>query len=385
MKDAIKIAGLLAGTILCLALLLTARPFDHANVALDRAFGAAPEWAQVTNMVSDPATQEVTHGEHPLRSFRILESAWAGDGAPRVLFVGNSQMFTISLAPGEPPTTLPEQGWVDILNSRGIRGYRLSAPGMSYTEALWYLQFLSTHQTLRPNALVLQLNYQSFWNGGIRPGMLELLNDEAFRTRIQSEAASTAPYAEAFRSALNAWTQQLVTHPGAARPNRIPGTILEDKARVSLSGTLARAAGQKSALMDTLYRVRVYVFHLNPTTARSIAGTRLLQSQASIESIARLCREEDIKLVMYSAPVNPRVDLYRRPEDQQSYQAFLHLMEVKYQVRIYDLEHAIPEQYWGTWMNGPDPLHLGREGHVKLAARMGEVIHLELAGETARR
>ena len=65
-----------------LAVLFAIQPFDLINNGMDRAFGALPAWTQVEDMYSDPATQEVSRGDHPLESFRTLATAWASTRAP---------------------------------------------------------------------------------------------------------------------------------------------------------------------------------------------------------------------------------------------------------------------------------------------------------------
>ena len=382
MKTLGSIAGFFGVTGAFLTLLLWAKPFDRTTHALHETFAAAPSWTQVSNLVTDRNTQELTGGEHPLESFEILEKSWSGPGDSRVLFMGNSQMMNISLAPGEPEPTSPEKTWVDLMADRGLRGYRLAAPAMSYAEALWYLQYFLSHPGLMPDVVVLQLNYQSFWNAGVRTGMLEMLSDDAFRSRIEKEVATDAGYAETFGSALENWKElQESAIAAAAKPQSEISLAAfgENAIRSQLEGVLKTAAQQRSSFFDMLYTMRVYLLRISPTTARSITGTRLNYSRAAVAAIVDLCFREQVRLILFNAPVNPRVNLYRRREDREDYLAYLESLERENHAVVYDFESSIPAEEWGAWLNGPDPLHMGRAAHTKLANLVGQAIEKELA------
>jgi hypothetical protein len=178
MKRAAAAAGVLLSTLLLFSLLVRLQPFDLIASVLDRVFRAAPQWTSVENMVHDPNTQEVSRGEHPLRSFAILAQHWAAHpGMPRVVFIGNSQMQMMTLAPGEAPSREPARTYVDLIGDRGLREgkfltYRLSAGGLSYEEALWYVDYLLSVPEIKPDEILLQVNYQFFAQSGIRDGML---------------------------------------------------------------------------------------------------------------------------------------------------------------------------------------------------------------------
>src|SRR5271155_3184336 len=98
--------AVLTCTLALLALLVHLNPFDPICDAMDRLFGAPPKWTQVTNLYRDPLTQEVTHGDDPVSSLGVLKEYWHERGShQRMVFVGNSQMHAISLAPGEGPVS----------------------------------------------------------------------------------------------------------------------------------------------------------------------------------------------------------------------------------------------------------------------------------------
>lgn len=381
MKAVGSVAAVLATTLVLLAALFAARPFDRASEVLDRIFTGVPASTQVPRLIHDPRTQELSRGEAPRRSFETLAAHWSGaPGAGKVLVIANSQAMKVSLAPGEAPSTEGEPTWTDHLARRfaarmpATLVYRLAAPGMSYQEALFYVEYMALRPELRPDVIVVQLNYQSFWNGGIRAGMLELLDEPRFRDAIERESLSGHPFANAFASALKEYRAHAPPRASVAAPAGL-GVGVEIATRRwlgELPGFGERHV-HKEDLAELLYRARVYLLRLRPTTARSIDGTRFVQARASVEAILEFCRKQNIRPVLFLAPVNPRISLYRTEEDRQRFLGLVADLEAGGAV-VARLEDAIPAELWGREFGGPDPLHLGRRGHAALADRLVEPI-----------
>ncbi|HEY2011841.1 MAG TPA: hypothetical protein VGH38_00010 [Bryobacteraceae bacterium] len=380
MKPAVSTVVIVAATFGWLAALFALEPFDHANAGLDRAFGALPAWTQVENMYRDPTIQEVSRGDHPLESFRILEETWAAHpGARRIILMGNSQTQSTSLSPGEPPPSEPEKTYTDLIADRYRESgshkvfYRLAAGALSYQEMLWYATWLVRKPEIKPDVLLVQLNYQNFANGGIRAGMLEMLSDAPFRQAVELLARSNRPDSDAFAEALH--RDQASQHgrdakgPDAPAPGTPPGDRLETAFRTELAGLpgFDRRDELKRSFTYMLLRCRTYVLHLNSASRRSLGGTLIAQSRAALEDLLDLCSRSGIRVVLFQAPTNPLVPLYKTAEDDRSYHAYTASVAQRFGVTTLDFEHSIPAAYWGRELNVPDPLHLGREGHRLLA------------------
>ena len=235
----------------------------------------------------------------------------------------------------------------------------------------------------------MQLNYQSFWNGGVRDGLLELLERGAFRRAVEAQQArSDFADADTLRRAVASFDARRA----AVAPQRASGTIAASTAGPPTLVATAEAAArgwldsvdgfktralQQQEVFDLFYRLRVYVLRIRPTTARTITGARLVRSRAALEAMLEQCRAAGIRAILFDAPVNPRVSLYRRPEDRASYDAFKRHLATTYGVPVHDLSRIVPADAWGTWMGEPDPLHLGRRGHRLVAAAMREMLRAE--------
>lgn len=392
-------AALVVGsTLIFLFLLLMAQPFKLASDTLDVLFHVPPKWTQVNNVYSNRNTQEITHGDDPVPGLKVLATYWAAHpAATHILFVGNSQMHTVSLARGEAKPASAEKTYVDEIADRlamdapGTLTYRLSSSGMSYPEVLWDLTYMMGREELKPDAIVMQLNYQAFWTGGIRDSMLSLLDDEGFRTRIESAAATHAPYAGAFQEALKKYGEQASAHNATKLANTqnksvattfsastTPGYAIETVARGQLdkSRAIRSRASTKEDIVDFLYRCRLYFLRLKPSTARSVTGARLIAARGAVMDIVRLCHAQKVQLYLFSAPVNPQVSLYRTPEDKASYRGFIEEAAKANGSPLYDFEDTVEASHWGSLLNGPDPLHLGRYAHELMAKQMYAAIPL---------
>jgi hypothetical protein len=380
MKRPLSAAVIVVGTFVWLAVLFAVRPFDHLYGALDRAFGALPAWTQVEKMYRDPATQEVSRGDHPLESFRILNESWAGHATDaRVMLMGNSQAYMTSLAPGEPPPTGPEKTYTDEIADHYRQAgwpklfYRLSAGALSYQEMLWYGTYLAAKPEIRPQVLMIQLNYQNFANSGIRGGMLEMLSDGPFRENVEQLARSGRPESAAFAEALHQYeTWQQPDASDAAAPGPSPGDRLEIAFRDRLSSIpgFDRRDALKQSFALMLIRVRTYILRVNASSRRSLGGPRIIASRAALEDLVELCGRSNIHVILFQAPTNPAVPLYGNSSDDRDYHDFCTSLASRPNVRILDLEHSIPASLWGMSLNVPDPLHLGREAHRQLARLM---------------
>ena len=369
--------------LLLLAGLLTWDPFRLS----DRLLGGTGGEDVLKNVYRDSTTQETSNGEAPLAGLTQLAGRWCSlPTSQRFVLMGNSQTYTILLAPSERVSGAPEWAYPDRIlqhesaEGHPVLGYRLAAPNLNYAEVLWYVHYLLARPCAAPERIIVQLNYESFRKLGVRSGMLELLSDPAFAAQAASEAGSGAAYASTFAQAINQHSELLAR---ARRASAAPGSVsktgisqgaglgnwLETRARRALEAApefQARGA-VKTEVLDTLYMLRVKVLGITPTTKRSLGGIALATSVSALERVGQLCQENHIKLEFFLAPQNPRATLYRTDADRNLYRRITTQLARQYAWRFVSLEDSIPESMWGFWADGPDPIHFGRAAHERMA------------------
>lgn len=375
MREVSSTLTVLLTTAAALVGLLVANPFSAVRAAVIRMANTGPEWALVETYYQDPDTQDTSNGEHPQHSLQTLAAAWS-KCADRALLIGNSQMHSVVLAPGEPPATSPEKTYPDFVfehyrsTGRGPCGYRLSAPNISYMEVLWYLHYLLLDPATQPTTIVLQLNYEEFRKTDVRDSFLELMDRPDFASIMQAESDGGEAYAATFSRALKRRAELHTTRSTMTDgESRDLGGRLEPLSR-SLFDRVPGAPRRhriKGDIVNTLYLLRIHALGITPSSKRAIGGLALTESRRSIERIADLCRAHGIGLRLFNAPQNPAIPLYLDETYERDYQALIQDIAARHGVTLYDFEHAIPAAYWGLSVDGPDPIHLGREGQRRMA------------------
>ena len=366
--------------------LLSFDPLMRVRARLS-ALGVGRADADISNLYIDPLTQESTRGAHPLQSLRTLEPVWcAATERTRFMLVGNSQTLSIVLSPAETPVATPEKTYpdqlLDLLHASGasVRGYRLSAPNLGYTEALWYLEYLLSHRCLKPTDLILQANFETFRKTGIRDAMLELLDDPAFLAAAESEAQPQTPYGAAMRQAIARYRTRLASTTGAntavteasvtgVNQSRGVGGVFETRVRTMIdrSPLLRSRAVLKSELVGSLYLTRVHVLNITTSSRRSVGAATLSLNVSAFERIGELCRANGIRLTIFNAPQNPLAPLYQTDEERDKYHRVIADLGRNYAWRSFDFEDSIAKDMWGVWIDGPDPIHFGRAAHRRFA------------------
>src|ERR1017187_8195614 len=378
-----RIAAGAAVTLALTGLILYGGPFRIAGKALSSLFGMGDNTAKPVEVFRDSGTQEVTNGADPYTSLEELHRRWAASKPERSLVViGNSQTLSVILAPGEIPPASPVKTYVDRISeisatAGGPAVYRLSAPNLSYLEALWYVTFLTTVSDLKPSEIVLQLNYESLRKTGIRDGMLGLLRDPKFARVVQEAAGSASSYGAPFGQAMKRYkeTRRKAESQQDGRAERsghsaLPlGAQMEAVVRRVLesNGIQAKKHEAKGDFLSLKYLLRVYFLRITPTTPRPLSGAAYEASVSALNAIAERCRDNGVYLALFLAPQNPTARQWQTEEDRERYRGAAQGLAARYGLKLVDLENSIPRDQWGVWIDGPDPIHFGLRGHVQMA------------------
>lgn len=338
----------------------------------------------IENYYRSDATQEWSNGANPLPRLRDLGRVWSRKESPRrIVLMGNSQTFAAVLAPGERNSSAPVYAYADLMEQRlAVEGkstiYRLSAPNLSYAEALWYVAYLSAVEEARPTDLVIQLNYESFRKSGIRDGMLGLMNEGRFAKVAEQLAARKSLFAVPFDRAIRRFGElERKMKPGlevtqAARSALPFGQVVDGALRKIIESSTfgANKHAAKADFLTLLYLLRVYALRITPSTPRPLAGAAYEGSVSALDEIASICKTVQIRLHFFLAPQNPKARMWRTEDDRQRYRGAALRLSRNHSVPLVDLETMVPAEQWGEWIDGPDPIHFGIRGHETMAKAM---------------
>lgn len=298
--------------------------------------------------------------------------------AQLVLVIGNSQQFTSSLprgaavAPNHEVTVAADQ-FAAALDARAPGRFALydaAAPNQNFVEALWQGIYWFKVSRRPPAVLILQASFDTFRKTGVRAGFQTLLTDPAFVRALGDYTADAGAraYAEQFATARRDFSdrQKALATSQSSRPS------VEELLRRSVDyiPLYQRREELRGDLLNVLYEARVDILKISPTTRRHIAGVPAAANFQALADLSRMAAAAGAKVLIYNAPINPLVDMFYADE----YQDYLHrLTDLVAQIpgaMFADLADAVPEQDWGYWLDGPDPIHFGENGHRIVGARL---------------
>ena len=371
-----RIVGLLIGTAALLGLLGYIDLFGLATQALT----GDGEVARIQPTRLDPMECDVRFGENLVATQRELLPP--PDGRKRIVFLGNSQQYTASLpraaTPDEDDLAEMASALFDLRLQQDYpdryKVYSASAPNQTFPETLWQLLYWFEVRADPPAVIVLQASFDTFRKTGIRIGFRTLLEDPAF-----DEALARFEAAHSDR----AWRGEFghARQPAAAEHD-------DGKKRAALERTLrsalenlplfAKREARKQNFLLALYFARVQALGISPTTRRHIVGQALHANMDALDDIVALAREHGAKVIIYNAPTNPSVSMFYE-EEYEAYLSHIRALADSDGVFFADLGAAVSKEKWGYWVDGPDPIHFDRSGHVQLAESLAAAFLAALA------
>ena len=130
----------------------------------------------------------------------------------------------------------------------------------------------------------------------------------------------------------------------------------------------------RGSLFNFLYRLRNYVFQINPSTTREILPGEYKKNFQALNSLIQITKENKIKLIIYNVPIRNDVKI---PYDNEHYSKFkkdLINISNKNSLKFLNLEMIVPNNLWGKKISTTiskkkelDFMHFKEQGHEILA------------------
>lgn len=283
-----------------------------------------------------------------------------------VLWLGNSQLHAINQpSPSARPGSVTAAA---VLRDHDIELLTFSQPNASLAEH--YILFETFLTSYAFDVLLLPIVFDDMREQSIRPDIKEIVNDPTIASLLMKTAIGTK------------LVQKLST------VKKVEAVSLQERSEalinVSLDACCSWETLRKYARGETslfIYRLRNYVFGINPSSTRRKIPVAYNQNLAALEAILTMAQEYDIKVILYIPPLRSDVP---RPYDQVEYFNFkndIKKLSASKEVRFVDFEKLVPGPLWGTKESTSlqggqelDFMHFQEAGHLLLGQSVAKEV-----------
>ena len=345
--------------------------FDVCDI-VTRALTGDGERTRIQPSRLDPTECDTRFGEGLLSTQTSL--APPPENRKRIVFFGNSQQFTSSLPRGATPDETNLAEIASVLFGRRVEEqfpgrfqvYTASAPNQTFPEALWQAIYWFQVRTDKPAVIVLQASFDTFRKPGIRAGFRTLTDAPDFRDALQRFEAEhpNRAWHDEFDLAKN--PKEATEAEELSKRSWLERWIRSELEKLPM---FAERKMLKQSFLTGLYSARVLLLGISPTTKRHIAGQTFQANMDAFNDLVDLARGHGATVLIYNAPTNPDVSMFYADEYER-YLASLRETAARTGAAFFDLGDAVSSENWGYWIDGPDPIHFNRQGHVELAAHL---------------
>lgn len=300
------------------------------------------------------------------------------------LWLGNSQLSDINQwKPGEKsaPTLL-----FDLLAPINLDLLTFSLASACLQENYVIFEYLRQRMPLK--VLILPVVFDDMREEGLRNGVTEFVRDTA-----TANALSRTPIGKRLvASARSKENTELASNINDT--SGITGTV-QDFVEKNLNQWL----GDNSRLWQLrpeirgwifigLYRLRNAVFGITPNSTRKKIPGRYRENMAALRAILDISQMEGIRVVLYNVPLRSDVKIPYEYAEYSSFKAEIATIAQEYQVNFKNLEHLVPDRFWGTKASTTigeaqeiDFMHFTSVGHEILAKEVAKIIIEELVNK----
>ena len=304
-----------------------------------------------------------------------------GDRQSAGLWLGNSMLHAINqYREGEPTSPLLLHR---SLAKENLDLLTFSQPNANLQEHLVLFEHLSN--LIDIELLIVPVVFDDLREDGIRKGLAGLLTDTK---TVDALMLSKIGQDIVGRSASTTGVDQ-------SDIAGVSGTVQEHSEQAlneflaSHSELWSKRKEYRGRIFLSLYRLRNSLLGIDPSSIRRLIPVRYDRNIAALKEMLRRAKFHDSKVLVYIPPIRHDAEL---PYDEVEYQYFkgeLQELAKEYNVAMVDLEHAVPDEYWGvkSATNSSsgvelDFMHFQSAGHESLAASIEESLReLKVIGE----
>jgi hypothetical protein len=306
---------------------------------------------------------------------------WRERGGHEVaLWMGNSQIHGVNQLRYGQENACPML--FRRLSPIGSDFLTFSFPNSNFQEQ--YVLFEYLRRRLKLKVVILPVVFIAFRETGIRDDIAKALMQPEVKTSLKSTRIGERILAE--------YGSKAVAQNGDLAALR--GTI-QEYSESFLNDWLARncplwearpqARGQ---LTTAAYRLRNAIFGIKPGSKRRMIHARYEDNMAALEAIVDTAVKENIRVILYTAPIRHDVELPYLTEEYAACKNDVKKLAENKGVVYADLEALVPVACWGqkesTALDGSlelDFFHFQASGHSIVAEELAKLIEPEILGQ----
>ena len=109
-----------------------------------------------------------------------------------------------------------------------------------------------------------------------------------------------------------------------------------------------------------LYRLRNFVFQIDPSTTRKILPGPYLKNFQALDSIIKISKDNKIKLIIYNVPIRNDFKIPYDIKDYNNFKKSLNTIAIQNSIRFLNLENIVPNHLWGV----KDPTSISKDNEI---------------------
>jgi len=289
-----------------------------------------------------------------------------------VLWLGNSQLHSINQIKSKD-VTAPH-----LLHSYSVDDKKyvltLSQPNANLQEH--YLLFEYLQDKLKIETLILPIVFDDMRETGIRPSLLDGLNNSNVIERLSETLVGKDIYLSSGNSNFSGNDITALDGTFQAYAEELLNNKLKDKWVIWNSRELIRGH-----LFANMYFFRNWLLGISPSSIRKIIPGRYKVNMDALAAVLNSAKKQKINVIMYIVPLRNDIKTPYNILEYSNFKKELTLLSSTLDINFLNLESLVPSNYWGTKNSTSlnkeqelDFMHFQADGHKLLA----EMIYDEL-------
>ncbi len=302
----------------------------------------------------------------------------------RIIFVfGASQLYAINELQDDQQPTIVHANLRTSKRGEKNAYIELHEPNSNFNEMLAFL-LLVLDSGIKPDGLVIAITYDDLRESGVRNSILsKLANLKPSSFLIKNSSITN------LQLLLSSNKQQdkissISSISSISDTNKdqytAPQKIVEDQFIIILNKIWPAYRNQNKlrALTEVTWKTTLIklIYKFKKPSVIRIPEELKKWNMDALDTITKISSDKNIRLFFYKQPYRSgKKGYYLKRNEYDQFHTELEAMCNNNNIVYLDMEHLVPDQYWGlTNLGLPDPFHFMYEGHVKLGNEIDQLL-----------